>query len=598
MPSDEKPARLGAQILDHRTRFRLFTDRARDCRVRLLQADGTPRSSHVMRAEGDGYFEVTIPDAPAGTLYDYDLDGKTYPDPYARFLPRGVQGPAAVMADTYVWRHGPGIHRPLRDQVIYEIHLGTFTPEGSYAAAGRRLADLAALGVTTVELMPLSAFPGRRGWGYEGVAHFAPYAGYGSPDELRDFVDEAHRLGLSVLLDVVYNHHGPAGNYLPAFSASYFSSDTKNAWGDGPNFTLPPMREYVLANVRYWLSEFRFDGLRLDATHAIVDSSVRHVLQEIAELAHGLEPRKLVIAEDDRNDPELVRTFGLDALWADDFHHVAHVTLTAERTGYYGCYPSGAAALAETIRKRWYYDGQTYPSTGKARGKPAAHLPVESFVYCLQNHDQVGNRALGDRLPPPDRADAYRAMSTLLLFLPMTPLLFMGQEWAATSPFQFFTDHDPELGRLISAGRKEEFKHAFEALSEAAARDRVPDPQADETFRRSKLDWREREHGEHARVLQLYRALLDMRRTDQVLRQSTGADLEAHRGDPDCLIVGRRWGDEDRLLCVNLSDRALPNESLRRLLGERRHLLRSDLRNSTTDEALPPWTAVVAAGKK
>ncbi|MDP3215104.1 MAG: malto-oligosyltrehalose trehalohydrolase, partial [Deltaproteobacteria bacterium] len=514
---------LGAHADGPTTRFGAYVTAAQTCAVRLYPTDGRA-TTHPMRPRGGGYFELATGDAPPGTLYRFVLDGRELPDPYARFLPRGVHGPAMVTRAAHAWRHPP-VRRPLAGQVIYELHVGAFTPEGTYAAAAERLAELAALGVTTLELMPLAAFAGERGWGYDGVALFAPHAPYGAPDELRAFVDAAHGHGLGVLLDVVYNHLGPAGNYLSAYSADYFTSAARNAWGDAPDFALPAMRSLVLANARYWLEEFCFDGLRLDAVHALVDPSPRHVVAELTAAAHALDPGIVIIGEDDRNDASLVAA-GLDGLWADDFHHALHVALTGERDGYYGAYSPGAAEVARAIDRGWIFEGQAYGTSGRPRGTDASALPASAFVYCLQNHDQVGNRALGERLTADVPLDAWCAASAVLLFLPMTPLLFMGQEWAASTPFRYFTDHEPELGALVTAGRREEFKH-FRAFSDPAAAARIPDPQAAETFARSRLRWDERGAEPHARVLALYRALLALRRADPVLREATRAGLAA-----------------------------------------------------------------------
>jgi maltooligosyltrehalose trehalohydrolase len=329
--------RLGAHVEGEGTRFSLYATEARECGVRVFDRELKAIASHPMRGAGEGFFELYLPGLGHGTLYKFALDGRELPDPYARFLPYGVHGPAQVWEPRHAFRHGDGIARPLSEQVIYELHVGTFTRAGTYEAAATQLAELAALGVTTLELMPVASFAGKRGWGYDGVAMFAPFAPYGSPDDLRAFVDEAHGQGLAVLLDVVYNHFGPAGNYLAAYSAAYFTREVQNAWGDAPNFAHPAMRSYVLGNVHYWLSEFRFDGLRLDAAHAIVDRSPKHVLKELVEHARSLSPHKTLIAEDDQNDPRLVQELGLDAVWADDFHHQVRVTLTGERDGYYQC---------------------------------------------------------------------------------------------------------------------------------------------------------------------------------------------------------------------------------------------------------------------
>ena len=576
----------------------MFASHANSCQVRLLDRDGSVRATHPLASRGDGVFAADVPGVEHGALYDLLVDGKRLPDPYARFLPQGVGGPAMVTEPQHVWRNGEGVRLAPHERIIYELHVGAFTPEGTYAAATRRLPALAELGVTVVELMPVSSFAGRWGWGYDGVAHFAPHPAYGTPDDLRHFVDEAHGLGLAVIMDAVYNHFGPAGNYLAAFSPDYFTKELKNAWGDGLNFRHPAVRRYVLDNARMWLCDFRFDGLRLDATHALVDPSQRHIIQELAELVHGLTPRKFVVAEDERNDPDLVARMQVDAQWADDFHHVAHVTATGERDGYYASYARGAATVADTIRRGWLYEGQVYAATGRPRGKPAEGVPAESLVYCLQNHDQVGNRAFGERLSTILNAkglgiEPARALAAVLLFLPMTPMLFMGEEWAASAPFQYFTDHEPELGKLISRGRREEF-NKFKAFSEPAAREQIPDPQDEETFQRSKLRWDERDGGVHASMLALYKALIALRRNDPVLRVGSRERLEAHgRGN---LLVVRRWGDAgDRVLVANLGAEAIAGDVLARSTAGRPVLLRTGSAADGSSD-LPGWTALIAAG--
>jgi maltooligosyltrehalose trehalohydrolase len=440
--------------------------------------------------------------------------------------------------------------------------------------------------------MPLAAFAGERGWGYDGVAPFAPHAPYGTPDELRAFVDAAHGLGLGVLLDVVYNHLGPAGNYLSAYSPDYFTSAARNAWGDAPDVAHPAMRSLVLSNARYWLEEFRFDGLRLDAVHAIVDPSPRHAVAELAAMAHALDPAIAIVGEDDRNDASLVTAAGLDALWADDLHHALHVTLTGERDGYYGSYSGGAAEVARAIARGWIYEGQAYGHSGNARGTDASALAASAFVYCLQNHDQVGNRAHGDRLTAGVSVDAWCAASAVLLFVPMTPLLFMGQEWAASTPFLYFTDHEPGLGALVTAGRREEFKR-FRAFSDPAAAARIPDPQARETFTRSRLRWEERDAEPHARVLALYRALLALRRADPVLRASTREGLTADAAGP-VLRVRRERGGEARVLLANLSPTAADVGAL--LPGGGTVLLTTGA--PLAGGALPAWTAVIVGARR
>jgi maltooligosyltrehalose trehalohydrolase len=607
---------LGAQVDRDQglTRFGLYATTTDRCGVRLFEPDGTPGPFHSMsrcqgppeaksnrhpdgatRASQGGYFQVEVPGVGHGALYKLVLDDSELPDPYARCLPSGVHGPAMVVDPTYAWKHGPGLGKPLAGQVIYEIHVGTFSPAGTFAGVRERLSELVTLGITAIELMPLAAFAGSRGWGYDGVALYAPFAPYGTPDELRALVDEAHGLGLSVFLDAVYNHFGPAGNYLTSYSPDYFTAEIRNAWGDAPNYAHPLMRRLVIENVLYWLEQFRFDGLRLDAVHAILDPSPRHILSEISTAVAALAPRRLLIAEDDRNDPATVTDAGLDAVWADDFHHAVRVTLTGERDGYYAAYQPGAGGIAQTIQQGWLYAGQPYPLTGKPRGKPPGDLDAAAFVYCIQNHDQVGNRALGERLAACVSPEQYRAVSTLLLFLPMTPLIFMGQEWGARSPFMLFTDHDPELGRAISKGRQEEFKH-FQSFADPATRAAIPDPQDRRTFEASRLRWEEREREEHAALLELYRALLALRCSDPVLKVASREGMMA-RAVNDVLLVTRGAGAQARTVMVNFGERPAVLEALGISRDNSWVLFRSEgvATPAVLPKELPAHTAIVIA---
>jgi maltooligosyltrehalose trehalohydrolase len=569
---------LGAYTVEGGVRFAVWSTRARSAAVRLFAGKERPTGTHPLRPRGDGLFEAVLPGAGPGTLYKFVLNGDTaLPDPYARALPYGVHGPAEVVG--LLRPLAPFVPPSLDRCIIYELHVGAFTTEGTFRAAATKLPELARLGINAVEIMPVHSFPGKRGWGYDGVALYAPFAGYGTPHDLIAFVEQAHGLGIAVLLDVVFNHFGPSGNYLQAYSPEYFTSRHRTPWGDAPDFGNPYMRALVVNNARYWLEEYGFDGLRLDATHAIHDDSAKHVLQEIAEVARGCRSPKILVAEDDRNDPAVIRTMGMDAVWADDFHHQVRVLLTGERDGYYAAYTPDVQSLARVIERGWFYEGQIYPPTGKPRGKPA-HLSPRHFVYCVQNHDQVGNRALGSRLHHEVAPDAYAAVSTLLLFLPATPLLFMGQEWAASSPFLYFSDHEPALGARISAGRKDEFKR-FQAFADPAVRERIPDTQAPQTFARSKLAWDERELLPHSSVLELYQSLIALRRTDPVL-SSSGTALQA-TADGDVLVVRRTLGGTSRTLAVNFGAAPATWRPEGRVLFS----------SGPVSEALPPRTAVL-----
>jgi maltooligosyltrehalose trehalohydrolase len=583
---------LGARATPKGAHFAAFTD-AGSCAVRFYDERDQALLEVPLEPLGGGYFAAELASVGHGALYRFVVGERALPDPYARALPFGVHGPAMVVESRHVWR-SPRLPRPRHRHVIYELHVGTFTSEGTYRAAAERLEHLRALGITTLELMPLSAFAGERGWGYDGVAHFAPHAAYGTPDELREFVDRAHEHDLSLLIDVVYNHFGPAGNYLAAYSQRYFTSASATAWGDAPNFGEPVMRRYVLDNARYWLDEFRFDGLRLDATHALFDPSPEHVLHELSHAVGALTPKPWLVAEDERNAPELVSEHGLDAIWTDDFHHQVHVTLSGERDGYYGGYTPSAADIARAIDEGWLYSGQVFPPSGKPRGAPARGLAPENLVYCLQNHDQIGNRACGERLVTLIGQAKYRAAALLLLCLPMTPLLFMGDEWGATSPFLYFTDHEAELGALVSAGRRREFER-FPAFAAGAAAQEVPDPQALATFERSKLRWEEAALGEHAATLALFRAALALRSDDTVLREPASERVTASAAG-DVVMVRRSLAGSLRLVLANFGARARPLAELAayRELAEARVLLVSTAR--LPSDTLEPWSSALFGG--
>jgi maltooligosyltrehalose trehalohydrolase len=522
----------------------------------------TPGAEHTMARGTDGYHSVVVSGAPPGTLYRYRLDGRgPFPDPASRWQPQGVHGPSAVVnPTTFHWTDTTWAGVPIERTVLYEVHIGTFTPEGTFAAAATRLPQLAELGVTAVLVMPVADFPGTRNWGYDGVAPFAPARCYGAPDDFRRFVDAAHASGLAVHLDVVYNHLGPDGAYQSTFSRFYYSTTHKNPWGAGINFDGPhsgPVRAYFIENAVRWVREFHIDGLRLDATHTISDHGPTHVMAELADAVRGAVEgatrRPLVIAEDARNLNTIVRGrdtggWGFDGLWADDFHHHFRRTLAGDKDGYFADFDGTAASIAATARQGWFFTGQFSAHRGKPRGTDPQGIPLERCVICLQNHDQVGNRAFGERLHHQVSAAAWRAASTLLLLLPETPLLFMGQEWAASSPFLYFTDHEPALGRLVTEGRRHEFAH-FNAFADPVTRAHIPDPQADATFERSRLDWTERQREPHASTLRLYRRLLALRGSP-VMRRTDGAIFEVEADGPHAIVVQRGVRSDLQVLVV------------------------------------------------
>jgi maltooligosyltrehalose trehalohydrolase len=542
--SATRPA-LGATCEAGGVRFRTWAPERREVEVRV-ETPGR-EAAHALRKDDDGFFGGLVEGIGAGDLYRFRLDGLgPFPDPASRFQPRGVHGPSEVVDPAaFAWTDGrwPGIVP--EGLVVYELHVGAFTAGGTFAAVAEQLPRLAELGVTAVELMPLADFPGSRNWGYDGVSLFAPARCYGRPEDLRRLVDEAHGLGLAVLLDVVYNHFGPDGAYWALYSPHYFSREHGTPWGAALNLDGPssgPVRDFFVENATRWLHEYHLDGLRLDATHALVDGSPRHFLAELQHRVRGvLERPVMLVAEDHRNLASLVRPeasggCGLDASWADDFHHEVRRCLAGDHEGYYRDFSGTVADVAATVRDGWYFKGQHSEHFGGPRGTDPGGLEPWRFVFFLQNHDQVGNRALGERLHHQVEAAAFRAATVLLLCAPQTPLLFMGQEWAAPEPFLYFTDHEPGLGRLVTEGRRREF-HGFSAFSDPARRELIPDPQAVATFERSRLDWTRRGDEPHASTLRLHRALLRLRREEPLMRDAAErrVDVEA-LGEEDLAI--------------------------------------------------------------
>lgn len=509
-----------------------------------------------LRADADGYWRAEVddsnlpdsanaPDAhgvrdahgarnghgvPSG--YRYSIDGgDPLPDPRSRWQPTGVHGSshAVDVPRLRAARQSDFRPKPLSEAVLYELHIGSFTPGGTYAAACARLPHLAHLGVTHVELMPLATFPGRRGWGYDGVDLYAPFPAYGTPQELACFVEACHAQGLGVLLDVVYNHLGPDGNYLACYGP-YFTDRCKTAWGEAINYDGPhsdEVRRFIIDNALMWLGDYGFDGLRLDAVHAIFSFEAVHVLEELAIAVKqlGMESDRsfVLIAESDLNDPRLVHSaerggYGLDAHWADDFHHAIHRFFTGETQGYYADY-NGLEDLATALREGYVYQGQYSAFRQRRHGRPPSGVGADQIVVCAQNHDQIGNRAQGERLSMMLDTAQLKAVAALTLLSPFVPLLFQGEEWGARTPFLYFTDHqDAELGRLVAEGRSREFS-SFRWQGE------VPNPQAPESFERSRLDWSELSKAPHAELLEWYRQLIRLRQGRGERAARSGAEV-------------------------------------------------------------------------
>jgi maltooligosyltrehalose trehalohydrolase len=508
-------SQLGANLVGDSCEFRVWAPAAKTVTLRLVNEQGT--NDWPMQYTGDNFFELKA-FASAGDRYFYLVDqNKPVPDPVSRLLPEGVHGPTEVIdPKKFNWTDAGWRGIPLRDYVIYELHIGTFTPEGTFDAAIAKLPYLKNLGVTVIEIMPVAAFPGTRNWGYDGVSLYAVHASYGGPDGLKRLVNAAHGIGLGVIQDVVYNHLGNEGNYL-RFFGPYFTDKHQTPWGEAINYDQPGsegVRRYFAENALFWIREYHMDGLRLDAVQTIKDDSPKHILAEIAEdisaLAAELGREVCVIAETDENDEKLVRPaksggYGLSAIWSDDFHHAIHAFFTGERKGYYQDFGQ-PEQIARALQDGFVFQGEPFKFwDGRARGTSSAHMPAPAHVNCIQNHDQVGNRAQGERLTAIIPRGARTLAAALLLLAPETPLLFMGQEYDELNPFLFFTDYgDPALQKAVREGRQQEFKD-FDF-----AGDSVPDPQSVETFNQSKLNWQLTE-GEN-QMLDWYKALLALRK--------------------------------------------------------------------------------------
>ena len=547
---------VGAEIHDSAVSFRVWAPRASQVAVFL---EGS-RRTFAMERENNGYWSARLEDIPLGARYRFLINGRgPFPDPASRFQPDGPHGPSQVIDPAaYQWRDAGwrGVERI--GQVHYEMHIGTFTREGTWRAAMQHLPALAELGITLLELMPVADFPGRFGWGYDGVDLFAPTGLYGRPDDMRAFVDHAHAHGLGVVLDVVYNHVGPGANYLKEFATAYFTSRYRNEWAEAINFDGPdaaPVREFFTTNAAYWVEEFHIDGLRLDATQQIFDASSRHILADIeasVRKAAG-ERQTCIIAENEPQHTRLLHAredggFGLDALWNDDFHHSALAASLGVRDAYYTDYHGTPQELLSALKYGFLFQGQYYTWQKVARGTPALDISRERFVHYIENHDQVANSATGRRLHQLVAPGTWRTLTALLLLGPETPLLFQGQEFASTRPFLYFADHDPELARAVANGRAD-FLTQFPAI--AAMRSELPKPHDLATFEQCKLDHAERE--QHAQAVLLHRDVLRLRREDGVIARAYELHVDGAVIGPHAFVIRYFGGSDDRLLIINLA---------------------------------------------
>jgi len=552
-----------------------------------------------MQRAPDGWHELALPELGAGARYQFLLrDGTRVPDPASRFQPDDVLGPSEVIAyNTYEWRDRGWLGRPWHTAVLYELHVGTFTPEGTFLGVIGKLDYLVELGVTALQIMPIADFPGRRNWGYDGVFPYACESSYGRPEDLKRLVDEAHARGLMVLLDVVYNHFGPEGNFLSQYAAKFFTSRHKTPWGDAVNFDGPesaPVRQFFIDSAVRWIEEFHFDGLRLDAVHAIVDDSELHFLDELAGRVREAAPGRQVhlILENEENQASRLRRSGSNrpltytAQWNDDVHHVLHVMATGEACGYYEDYAGDTEKLGRALAEGFAFQGEMMRFRKSPRGEASWFLPPAAFVAFIQNHDQIGNRARGERLSQLTTAEARRAVAAIYLLLPQIPMLFMGEEWDCEQPFPFFCDFKGELGEAVRKGRRAEFAHLPE-FSADGGESQVPDPLSEETFRSACLTWNALYQSHHADWLQGYRQLLATRRAEILprLTQLSGSESSYLVHGEGAVTV--QWlGQDGILLELNANLSARPAADFLRRDGRTVWLEggRSD------DGSVQPWT--------
>jgi malto-oligosyltrehalose trehalohydrolase len=557
---------FGAEVQgDGSVRFRLWAPAAESV---ALEIAGHPRPLQLSPLPG-GWHELTISSCEVGAKYFFRLpDGTLVCDPGSRFQPEDVHGPSEVIDPvSFEWTDGEWTNRPWAEAILYELHVGTFTGPGTFLAAIEKLDHLVDLGVTGIEIMPVADFPGTRNWGYDGVLLYAPDSCYGRPEDLKSLVQAAHQRGLMVLLDVVYNHFGPDGNFLPSYAPQTFTDHHKTPWGDAVNYDSDGsevVREFIIHNALYWIEEFHLDGLRLDAVHAIKDDSAKHLLDELAERVRAAAPGFVhLILENESNQAARLERSGkgqpthYTAQWNDDMHHVLHTAATLESNGYYKDYKDDSNKLGRALAEGFAFQGEIMQATESPRGEPSAQLPPTAFVAFMQNHDQIGNRAFGERINAIASPEAVHAVAAVYLLLPQIPMLFMGEEWGSSQPFPFFCDFGGELGDLVRSGRREEFA-SFPEFQDPEQRERIPDPQAEETFRAAKLDWSQIQEEVHTEWLEWYRRILKVRK-EQLVPLLGG--FIGHSGMYEVLgtgaIVVRYWhsdGVQHLILTANLSD--------------------------------------------
>ncbi|MBV8885857.1 MAG: malto-oligosyltrehalose trehalohydrolase [Chroococcidiopsidaceae cyanobacterium CP_BM_RX_35] len=532
-----------------------------------------------MHKDASGYWKAVASDVEPGTLYFYKLEGANdRPDPASKFQSQGVHGPSQVVdPNAFSWADSDWAGMPLEEMIVYELHVGAFTPEGTFEAIIPRLEALKEIGINTIEVMPIAQFPGERNWGYDGTYVYAVQNSYGGPEGFKNLVNACHQSGMAVVLDVVYNHFGPEGNYISDFGP-YFTQTYKTPWGSAINyddFRSDGVRNFFIENALYWFSEYHIDALRLDAIHAIYDLGAKHFLQELKERVEALSQQRgrqlYLIAESDLNDVRVIRDrqlggHAMDAQWSDDFHHSLHTLLTGELIGYYQDF-GNCEQLATAFKESFVYSWKYSSSRERYHGSDARDFAGHKFVVCSQNHDQIGNRMLGERLSQLVSFEALKLAAGAVLLSPYIPLLFMGEEYGEDSPFLYFVNHsDPDLVEAVRKGRKEEFKH-FHLEGE------FQDPQSPETLQKSQLKWEKRNSGKHKVLLELYQRLIQLRQSIPALKNLDKQNLEVSCIEADKILLLHRWSDSSQIFCImNFNDKdvsfqpKLPNGNWRKSL--------------------------------
>lgn len=548
---------IGAEVIEKKgVHFRVWAPDHEN--VTLVLKRGSHWNEYPMDSEKEGYFSLLVSNTSEGSIYGFKVsDSKDlYADPASRYQPEGPNGPSCVINPSYKWTDNEWRGVKLENQIIYEMHIGTFTKEGTFKSAIAQLPELAKLGITLIEIMPINDFAGLFGWGYDGVNFYAPYHLYGTPDNLKEFINKAHELGLGVILDVVYNHLGSEGDQMSNFAKRYLSNIHGTHWGKAINFDLLPVREYFLTNAKYWIEEFHFDGLRIDATPSFFCSTPKHILSELTKVIKKTEGtrKKLVIGENEPQNVKLLHSYknnghGFDALWNDDFHHNVCVRLTGKREAYYTDYLGSPQEFISLFKYGFLYQGQYYEWQKKSRGKPDLKISPERLITFLENHDQVANTGLGERVHQTSEPGNYRAMTCLFLLGPNTPMLFQGQEFGSSKPFYYFADHRGFLKHLIKKSRKDELAQ-FPRLATPEIRKNLPNPSKRETFLKCKLNFKERE--KNHKLYRFYKDLISLRRNDKVFKKANRIKIDGAVLGEDSFLI-RYFGEKsgDRLIIIN-----------------------------------------------